>query len=574
MKPDVQLMYKVSDLTLRSLNGTLTEQENHCFEALLSSNPQAVEYYLEILWTHVGMGTMGAISALQDVDSERCNASQLLEALAEEEVNAPSIEISKAEPQRELIQKVVYPPREKRKLSKFNIFMLFNAAAVVLFFVILSFSPSRETIEVATLTDSINAKWGQMNGKMEKGASFAIDGEIVLLRDGYAELLFNNHARVTLEGPAEFQIITEDQIKLRHGRLYATVPQEAMGFTVTTLTAKVIDLGTEFGIEASPYGDTYLQVVKGKTTLIAGNKSSKSNIEVTNGVAKKVSGKTQAVSDAVYEDHFFVRDISSAEGVLWRGQTEFNLADVVGGGNGFGYQVHENAISIKDGSMSESRHGRISNDMSVYHLVSASAYVDGVFVPIGEKEPVQVSSQGHVFKECPKTGGSSWKPIRNSGKMKQFGDRVFNLEFEEQPLGTPENPGIILHPNAGITFDLDAVRDALPNLEISAFRTRCGISSNVYEAAKLEKVTVDGQVTNTYSVKKDVIAQADVYVLVDGELKSTATVTGDPKTTLNVDIKLNRQDRFLTLISTEGNDEVNFDWVVFVRPHLVLDEAE
>jgi len=149
-------------------------------------------------------------------------------------------------------------------------------------------------------------------------------------------MLFDNQARVVLEGPVEFQILAEDRIALNYGKVYVTVPKGAIGFTVNTPSARIIDLGTEFGVQTDTFGDVQMHVIKGKTTLIAGDRSNRINVEVNQGQAKKVSGTTLEVSDIPFKTHLFIRSINSSRNIVWRGQTELNLADMAGGGNGLG----------------------------------------------------------------------------------------------------------------------------------------------------------------------------------------------------------------------------------------------
>ena len=168
--------------------------------------------------------------------------------LADYENTAQEIRLHPENPRPELIQKVVYPPREKRKISRFGIITLLNAAAVLLFFLILRAAPPKDGIEVATLSDSLHAEWMNAKDAMQDGKRLVISTHPVLLKEGLAKLKFDNNAGVVIEGPAEFTILAQDRIGLHYGNVYVTVPEEAVGFSVYTKNAKIIDLGTEFGV--------------------------------------------------------------------------------------------------------------------------------------------------------------------------------------------------------------------------------------------------------------------------------------------------------------------------------------
>ncbi|MGV2332745.1 MAG UNVERIFIED_CONTAM: hypothetical protein LVR18_00905 [Planctomycetaceae bacterium] len=70
-----------------------------------------------------------------------------------------------------------------------------------------------------------------------------IGNDVVRLFGGSLELQFDDGAKVKLEGPVEFRPMTSWQLELRRGRLLAAVPKEAIGFTVSTPTSQVVDLG-------------------------------------------------------------------------------------------------------------------------------------------------------------------------------------------------------------------------------------------------------------------------------------------------------------------------------------------
>ena len=70
------------------------------------------------------------------------------------------------------------------------------------------------------------------------------------LRHGLAELKYANGAAVILEVPARCVLDSPSRLTLQNGRLSAQVPVEAIGFTVCTPTAMLVDLGTEFGVSS------------------------------------------------------------------------------------------------------------------------------------------------------------------------------------------------------------------------------------------------------------------------------------------------------------------------------------
>src|SRR5690606_23819186 len=88
--------------------------------------------------------------------------------LAEHEKTEKTIVFPKEPPQHELIQKVIYPPREKQKVSRFQILTLITSAAAILAILLyVTCYPVRSS--VATLTQSAHARWADTDRPMEIG---------------------------------------------------------------------------------------------------------------------------------------------------------------------------------------------------------------------------------------------------------------------------------------------------------------------------------------------------------------------------------------------------------------------
>lgn len=103
-----------------------------------------------------------------------------------------------------------------------------------------------QTTNVAVLRRAVGAKW--------EGPGVASQQQLspqwIKLASGVAQIDFNRGARVVLEGPAEFQLVSDNEGVLRRGKLRAFVPQSAHGFTVRGNGFTVVDHGTEFGVIA------------------------------------------------------------------------------------------------------------------------------------------------------------------------------------------------------------------------------------------------------------------------------------------------------------------------------------
>lgn len=120
---------------------------------------------------------------------------------------------------------------------------------------------------VAQLGRTVGARWtGPFPNPVDP--RFIAGSELVLTK-GLAEITFASGATVFLEGPATFQIQSGMEASLVSGKASAEVPKQATGFTIHTPKAKVIDLGTAFGVRVDPKGSTEIQVFKGKVNAAA-----------------------------------------------------------------------------------------------------------------------------------------------------------------------------------------------------------------------------------------------------------------------------------------------------------------
>jgi hypothetical protein len=89
-------------------------------------------------------------------------------------------------------------------------------------------------------------------------------GKKLVLERGFAELTFASGATILLEAPASIELVSNMAAKLQSGKLTAHVPQSAHGFRIESPNARIIDIGTEFGISVSANGVTEVYVFKGE----------------------------------------------------------------------------------------------------------------------------------------------------------------------------------------------------------------------------------------------------------------------------------------------------------------------
>lgn len=468
------------------------------------------------------------------------------QALAEKEKIAP--EVHKEKPTEKSVEPVLAKTvKPERKISSFSIYTLtLSAAAILLLMLMFLFTPVRPVVGV--LTDSINAEWISTEEIPAKGEVLS-QGELTLVR-GLAEITFDDGAVVIVEAPAVIELESPKSMFVHSGKISAVVSEYATGFTVNTLSASIVDLGTEFGVSVEGDGSCSLHMFKGKASLIAGRKGQRRTSQIINvDEARSVDLITGQVEDIKLGEKSFVRRIDSQKGFIWRGE-RFNLVDIVGGGNGFGTSRHSHVIDPTTGNVIPFR-DRSTDTRFIklkYNPVQALDFVDGVFIPDGGDESVIISSEGHLFENCPDTEGATRKDIATLDSVYQTEDAV--LQMDQIYYGTIEHPAISMHANKGITFDLKAIRDSMPKIQITRFKALCGI----VDANNPEQVEY----------------KAGFWILVDGKLMDSFP---DARFGIvhSIDIPITQDSRYLTLITTDGGDNIHNDRCIFAEPVLVLE---
>ena len=120
----------------------------------------------------------------------------------------------------------------------------------------------------ATLTRATDCVWDGP-ARPQPGDRLAAGG--LSLHKGTAEIKMVSGVDLLLEAPADMELVDAGNSALRAGRLVVRVPATARGYAVDTPKARVVDLGTEFGVSVEPDRETVVQVFAG--TVVAELKS-------------------------------------------------------------------------------------------------------------------------------------------------------------------------------------------------------------------------------------------------------------------------------------------------------------
>jgi hypothetical protein len=215
-----------------------------------------------------------------------------------------------------------------------------------------------------------------------------------------------------------------------------------------------------------------------------------------------------------------------------------NLADVVGGGAGFGTGKPGHGIDPRNGKNTTGSAGYLQAEANVF-VPAESKFVDGAVIPDGGKDgktPVKITSTGITVTGIADTCVQTWDFFRNGPGNSQKFFNVGNVDFR-----SASHSMLAIHANKIITFDLDAIRNATGYKD-------------------LRFCTIVG-----YGGAADPTVDFSVYI--DGKLLVNSTPI--TRSGMSLDLPIEFDKRFLTLVVTDGNKNISYDQVFFGDPILV-----
>jgi hypothetical protein len=549
--------FELGQLILESLEGDIQKDRFGLLENQIKTDPSAAQQYLDQVMNHaVLMWRCESLHSEADL-SESAEDTRFLNAMGEYEKTAPAVRVELPDefpqPAAQPAAQAAVPAAAARQINKFSLATaIASLAALVFVLIYIEMHPAGSREPMAVITDSVHAVWadGAGNGRQSDVRFYKHTGPMDL-KEGYIKIAYDCGTEVIVEGPARFEVTGPKDMSVLSGQLYARSPFSAVGFTVSSPHVKIVDLGTEFGVRVASDGTADVHMMKGKASLIAGRKSATEIIH--EGNARQVDTQ-ESMKDIRLQDDLFARQISSKAGLIWRGE-DLDLADLVGGGNGLGGGQIGRGINLSTGKQVSAAEDRISDGLeSRFVDVDGSPMIDGVFVPgRGPGGNPVISSAGHQFRQCPDTSGRGFSGIYLGQVSQESAGGYLSMVLGEKTSADSLKPVICLYGNAGITFDLDAVRAAIPQSRIGALRAVCGLSSSTDRPGRMAGTGL-----------------ADIFVLVDGVVSFESRAVSRFSEPRMIRIPISPKDRFVTLIGTEGGASPGTDWVVFAEPCLEL----
>jgi hypothetical protein len=248
---------ELAELLACLIDESITDEQFTRLDQRLKHDPQARRLYLDYLEMHDDLRTL---SVQMVVDEGWAGVAMGMPGVTGEsgDVAAPN---ASSGPK---IAKVRKPRRATNKMLLVGLAMLVLVALSAFLWHSLSrqarVPQPRLPESYATLTRATDCVW-EGPAHPQPGDDLTA-GPLKLLR-GMAEIKLISGVDLLIEGPADVEFVDAGNSVLHTGRMVARVPPAATGYTVDTPKAKVVDLGTEFGVAVEPDRETVVQVFAG-----------------------------------------------------------------------------------------------------------------------------------------------------------------------------------------------------------------------------------------------------------------------------------------------------------------------
>lgn len=395
----VQDKILIHEWVCKALEGTISQAESDRLQEALAADPDALGYYQTCIQVNMGL------VKIQPILDDSLAMNSCLQEMAEYEKQAEVLDIKDICPKPEWTPIKMAPvAAQTRPTNKMLLYAaIVSTAALFLMMLYVYHNPRAVRQEVATLADSLNAEWADSDNGFRSGSRLRTGQGPATLSRGMVKLLYDDGVEVVIEAPAEFELLTSMEIALRSGRLYATVSEAGKGFTVRTQNARIIDLGTEFGVDVNTGGDTSLHVFKGKTTLIAGfQRKEKEIAEVTAEQARRVDTFNADIKAIEFDKKTFARSFDSRTQSVWRGESVAALSDALAGT--LNPRRTDAPFGTAGGPAAETVWVGADKPVvgpGIFLPMPENPFISGLFVPNGADGPIPVSADGRVHWDAP-----------------------------------------------------------------------------------------------------------------------------------------------------------------------------
>ena len=197
---------------------------------------------------------------------------------------------------------------------------------------------------VATITDQSQAQWvsATSRGELPDRTLLGPNQRLTLAR-GFAEITTNRGAVVLVQAPATVETTDKDNaIRLHRGKLVGRCDtRSSKGFVVHAPGLDVVDLGTEFGVEADAVNGSTVLVMEGSVRAqptkqsprafepVVLEKDQARRIEPTSGSLEMIAAAEAPVFHREPQ-HPYVAAVMEAKPILWLKQSDKSVGNRLG----------------------------------------------------------------------------------------------------------------------------------------------------------------------------------------------------------------------------------------------------
>ncbi len=279
---------------------------------------------------------------------------------------------------------------------------LFSSVATFGLFALVNSRPGLNDSQqpvVARITGTQNSVWRNEAAHGVGYGSELVAGQELMLREGIAEITFQDGATVLLESPARFVVNAPHEVQLHEGRMAAVVPAESRGFRVHTKSLDVFDVGTEFGMMAQQSGASEVHVFNGmiKANVLDNAGRPLRRLELNSSEAARVNPISTTVAEFPADNAAFVRSLEPTtgprDGLLAYEGFDYPEGPLDEQNGGFGWAGAWFSIAA------DSQAGADSNRVSLGSLTARG------IVPVGNRA-VQTAQQNRIRRTLATSVGS------------------------------------------------------------------------------------------------------------------------------------------------------------------------
>ena len=254
----------------------------------------------------------------------------------------------------------------------------------------------------------------------------------VQLTSGRMMLQLDNGARLNVEGPANIEIVSLSKVRLQRGEVSVYCPASALGFELEAPDVSVVDLGTEFGMNAT-LGGTDIHVFDGEVAWRSLSGEETPRLLESGSAVRLTSAGSETIP---FEDDSFQRDYSFPDHVEHDGEERILCYE------GFAYGAGQLGLSDGGGGWAQGWR-RANTDKPIGFTVLGD----------GDLQRDEDSASGARLEL--KGFKRAWRQILEPVRMDRNGSTYVSFQLRKTGLDNPVDPvtatvvlGSDRHPNA------------------------------------------------------------------------------------------------------------------------------